>query len=254
MSDPSEQTHAPSGRYGRRAVGLLAAATGAGVAAGLVGAGTADAATKSGGPVLLGKSNSASATTQVITHSGDGLKGQTYAAQHSGVVGFDTSTSSGGHGVHGRSIRGFGVFGLSEHSTGVVGQCSTLNQSGVAGIDLSPATGSHGVFGQSAHGDGVYATSSNGTALRGSSAHGLALHVQGKARFAHSGVAKVTAGNSTVTVSLPGLTPSNIVLATIQKPQLNISVAGAQAGHGSFTITLTASVETDCPVGWMAIE
>lgn len=246
---------APSGRFGRRAVMLGAAATGAGVAASLAGGGAAGAAEPAakGAAVLLGQSNSAHGTTQVITRTGDGLKGQTYDTDHSGVVGYDTSTASGGHGVFGRSTHGFGVFGISDHSTGMVGQCKSFNQSGVAGIDLSTATGAHGVFGASAQGDGVYASSTHGTGLRAQSAHGIALHVQGKARFAHSGVAKVSAGNDSVTVSLPGLKSDNVILATIQRPS-GVAVAAAEAGNGSFKITLTGSVEGDCPVGWMAIE
>lgn len=233
---------------------LGAAATGAGVAATIAGGGAAEAAPNGQGAVLLGKSNSAHGTTQVITRAGNGLKGQTFAKGQSGVAGYDTSTASGGHGLYGNSIHGFGVLGISQHSTGVVGQGSTVGQSGVAGIDLTATTGAHGLFGQSQHGDGVYATSPNGVAVRGQSAHGLALHVQGKAKFSHSGVATVSSGHMTATVNVPGMTSSNIVLATIQNPQTGICVAGAQASSGSFTIMLTASSESSIKVGWMVLE
>lgn len=111
-----------SRRFGRRTLMLGAAATGAGVAASVAGGGAAQAAGKQSA-VLLGKSNSAHGTTQVITRVGDGLKGQTFAPGHSGVVGLDASTKSTGHGLYGNSIHGLGVLGISQHGTGITGLC-----------------------------------------------------------------------------------------------------------------------------------
>lgn len=264
MSDQPEQARAidpatdegqavSSGHFGRRALMLGAAATGAGVAASVTGGGAAEAAPSRQPAVLLGKSNSAHATTQVITRAGDGLKGQTFATEHSGVVGFDTSTATGGHGLYGHSIHGLGVLGISQHSTGVTGLGSTVGQSGVAGIDQTATAGAHGVFGQSKHGDAVYATSPHGTALRGQSADGLALHVQGKAKFSHSGVATIASGHTSVTVSVPGVAASDIVLATIQHPQPGMAVAGAHASSGSLTITLTGSAKSSVRIGWLVL-
>jgi hypothetical protein len=239
-------------RFGRRALMLGAAATGAGVAASLAG-GTAEAAPDSSGAVLLGKDNSTRSTTQVITRGGSGLKGQTYASGQSGVVGFDTSTEKGGHGVYGRSIHGFGILGISEHSTGIVGQNTTPGQSGVAGIDLAPGKGGSGLFGQSHGGDAILATSENGNALHCTSQHGTALLVEGKAKFSYSGVTSVPRGHKTVTVTHGGVTSSSIVIATIQKPQSGISIEGAEPGAGSFTITLTGSPSASVPVGWIIL-
>lgn len=250
-----DDSPAPSTAHrGRRAVMLGAAAAGAGVAASLAGGSLAEAAPDAGSAVQLGKSNSAKATTQVITKGGDGLKGQTSATNHSGIVGFDTSSGTGGHGVYGNSVHGDGVLGISAHKTGVVGQGSTVGQSGVAGIDVTPAVGGHGLFGQSQHGDGLYATSPNGVALRGQSAHGLALHVEGKAKFANSGVVTVPSGHKTANVHVSGLTSSNIVLATIQNPQSGIFIEGAAAGSGSFTVTLSGSTESSIKVGWLVLD
>lgn len=259
--DPAtdEGQAALAGRFGRRALMLGAVATGAGVAASIAGGGIAQAAKSAQAAsakqqaVLLGKSNSAHGTTQVITRVGDGLKGQTFAAGHSGVVGFDTSTASSSHGLYGHSVHGLGILGISQHGTGITGLTSTVGQSGVAGIDQATTSGAHGVFGQSPHGDGVYATSPHGTALRGQSAHGLALHVQGKAKFSNSGVATVAGGNTSVTVNVPGVTASDIVLATIQQPQGTMAVAGAHASAGSLTITLTGSAESSVRIGWMVL-
>jgi hypothetical protein len=255
MEPGSDDSRRPSTVHrGRRALMLGAAAAGAGAAASLAGGGLAEAAPDAGGAVQLGKSNSAKGTTQVITKAGDGLKGQTSATNHSGIVGFDTSSGTGGHGVYGNSVHGDGVLGISAHKTGVVGQGSTVGQSGVAGIDVTSATGGHGVFGQSQHGDGVFATSPNGVALRGQSAHGLALHVEGKAKFAHSGVVSVPSGHKTAHVSVSGMTAANIVLATIQNPQDGIFIEGAAAGSGGFTVTLSGTTEGSIKVGWLVLD
>jgi len=240
--------------HGRRALMLGAAAAGAGVAASLAGGGLAEAAPDGNGAVQLGKFNSAKATTTVKTNGGDGIKGATTAANHSGVVGFDTGSSTGGHGVYGNSVHGDGVLGISANKTGVVGQCSTTGQSGVAGIDQSTAAGAHGVFGQSPHGDGVIGFSENGVAVHGQSGHGLALKVAGRAKFTNSGIATVPKGNTTAHVNVPGMVSSNIVLATIQNPQNGVFIEGAQAGSGGFTITVSGSSESSIKVGWMVLD
>jgi hypothetical protein len=265
MSDQTEQARAiESGelaatparsrrRFGRRALMLGAAATGAGVAASLAGGAGAEAAPDGSGAVQLGKNNSTHSTTQVITRGGSGLKGQTYASGQSGVVGFDTSTASGGHGVYGHSIHGFGILGISEHSSGIVGQNTTAGQSGVAGIDMTPGSGGHGVFGQSSKGDAVYCTSENGNALHCSSSKGNALFVEGKAKFSNSGVTDVPAHKKTLTISNGTVTPGSIVLATIQKPQSGVYIEAAEPGSGSFTITLSAAPSGPLPIGWMIL-
>src|SRR5215469_7636624 len=81
-------------RYGRRALMLGAAATGAGVAASLVGGGLADAAPGGSAPVLLGKSNTTGGTTSVASRSGTGLAGHAAASNQAGVSGVSTGTGS----------------------------------------------------------------------------------------------------------------------------------------------------------------
>ena len=241
-------------RFGRRALIFGAAATGAGVAATIAGGAAAEAAPAGSGAVQLGKNNSTNATTQVITHGGDGLKGQTFASGHSGIVGFDTSSASTGHGVYGNSMHGIGVLGISQHSTGVVGQTSTSGKSGVAGIDQTPGKGAHGLFGQSPKGDAVFATSESGNGLHCTSQKGTALLVEGKAKFSNSGVTSVPSHQTTVTVHNSSVTPTSIVLATIQKPQSGVYIEAAQPGSGSFTITLSQAPSGSLPVGWMILD
>jgi hypothetical protein len=104
--------------------------------------------------------------------------------------------------------------------------------------------GGNGVYGQSTHGTAVYAGSESGTAL----------HVAGKAIFKTAGVAHVPSGSDSVTVAVQGASPSSIVLATIQEPQGTVSVAGAKAGSGKITITLTGKARKSLPVGYFVVN
>jgi hypothetical protein len=134
--DTDDNPEKPNPRLGRRKMMLGVAA--AGVGASLVaGAGTADAA--NGGDVLLGKKNTATATTTVT------LTGDTHS--ETAVYGVDKTTGSGG---------GAGVQGTSKNGTGVLGQVggSTTGQRAVYGIDQSSG-GGYGVVGTSDNGYGV---------------------------------------------------------------------------------------------------
>lgn len=240
-------------RYGRRALMLGAAATGAGVAASLVGSGLAEAAPDPSPPVLLGKTNTTSGTTIVASGSGTGLSGHAHTAGQAGVKGFDTSSGKKGFGVYGQSVNGVGVNGISKNNNGVAGNTSAIGFSGVAGIDSTfkvqpPGIPTQGVYGQSnvnngvtgvsfggkgvaGHartpgfsgvegvdaatspgGFGVTGVSAHGTALYGTTTDGLGLHVNGQAKFKYSGLVFISPGQKTKTVSVSGLTSSNLVL------------------------------------------
>ena len=281
----------PAGHHGRRALMFGAAAAGAGIAASVVGGGLAEAAPDASGAVQLGKSNSTSGTTVVSSASGTGLEGRSKKLGQAGVAGFDDAPTAGNphsNGVYGRSIHGSGVLGISDHHNGITGMGSTPGYSGVSGIDVSTGTLGHGVYGQSnsghgvfgysykgsgvvgqgnvpgasgvagfdvakSGGNGVYGHSDHGVAVWAQNSNGIALHVAGKATFKNAGVAHVANGEKTVTVKVTGLTTASIVLATIQSPQGTISIAGAEAGSGEFTITLTARAPGSVPVGWFVI-
>lgn len=266
-------------RYGRRALILGAAATGAGLAANLVAGGTAEAAPDSTPPVLLGKSNTARGTTAVTSKGGTGLSGTTSTHGASGVSGFDTSTT-GGMGVYGKSAHGTGVLGSSTHKSGVTGLTFTPGESGVAGLDFCTTKGAHGVYGQTYHGFGVFGigikggsgvggqsqvagqnaiagfdtASSGGTALFGQSFHGLALHTEGKVKMSVSGVAHVPAGQRIMKVEYHDMTASSKVFATIQQAQSGVHIEGAEPGNGFFTLTLSKSPSASMPVAWFVLE
>ncbi len=115
-----------------------------------------------------------------VSAHGTGIYGQTSETFQSGVAGVDDSsggfgvqgTSLNGWGVHGvitgsglaavlandnTSIGAFGVQGISGNGTGIYGLTGADGQSGVAGVDTS-TTGGHGTYGRSSNGVGVYGT------------------------------------------------------------------------------------------------
>jgi hypothetical protein len=80
------------------------------------------------------------------------------------------------------------------------------------------------------------------------------LLVSGSAEFQSSGVATVKKGDKTVTATAFAVTASNIVLATIQKPQSGVYIEAAEAGTGKVTITLNKAATADLPVGWFVVN
>jgi hypothetical protein len=99
----------PIVRRGRRAIMLGAAAAGAGITAGLV-AGAAPAEAANAGSVLLGKTNAASATTEIETTSGDAFQA---VSGGSGIaVLAETNPTSEAPAVYGAALgKGAGVEG-----------------------------------------------------------------------------------------------------------------------------------------------
>jgi hypothetical protein len=233
---------------------------GAGAAVSLA-SGAAPAAAASdgnGGPVLLGDTNTATATTTITNAARGAFSGNTSAnGGHSGVHGNDTSTKGG-----------YGVAGNSTNGTGVQGTTSADGRSGVAGIDASGLDLSSGVSGTSTIGFGVSGSCPNGVAIYGESTNGYGVYatsggtgllVQGKSvfqgmtEFSNSGVATVKKNDKSVTVKVAGITAGSIVLATLQELHAGLAVAAAVPAAGSFTITLTGKVPVDTKVGWFAI-
>ena len=161
-SDNGDEQQRATGKYGRRAL-MLGAAAGVGAAASL--AAKPEIAAANGTPVELGESNSATATTEVTTTSGNGLMGQTTDNGQSGVYGVDDS-SAGGYGVYGTSNEGTGVYGSATTSgSGVSG----YSNSG-AGVSGTSGMGP-GVSGSGMH-YGVYGTSSSEAPFGGAGVYG----------------------------------------------------------------------------------
>ena len=222
-------------RHGRRALMLGAAAAGAGLAADLVAGGTAEAAPDSSPPVLLGKQNITSGSTSVGSQHKNGLEGHTRTAGYSGVAGIDFSKVKGANGVYGQTNHGNGVFGIGiGGGNGVGAHSNTSGFNAVKAVDSAP---------------------SGGTALFGQSAHGLALHVEGKTKYSTaSGVATVPGGQRVAKIPVSGMSATNMVFVTIQKAQSGVHVEGAEPGEESFTLTLSKHPSEPLRIAWFVLE
>ena len=78
------------------------------------------------------------------------------------------------------------------------------------------------------------------TGLPGS---GVALDVQGPAKFSRSGITTISAGTSSKTISLAGVTTASMVLATAQQ-LTTVFVKAVVPASGSFSIRLTGNAPT----------
>ncbi len=245
MSDQPEQLsenepaneraiHSLAARYGRRALILGAAAASAGLAADLVAGGTAEAAPDSSPPVLLGKLSTANGSTTVSSKHANGLVGQTRTNGFSGVAGLDFNPTKHSHGIYGQTNHGIGVFGVAlGDGHGVGGNSNSAGHNAIFGVDEAP---------------------SGGCALFGQSRHGLALHAEGKVKFTISGVVTMDRGQRSTKVQVSGMAPTNKVFATIQQAQSGVYIEGAEAGKGSFTLTLSKSPSAQLHVAWFVLE
>ena len=242
------------------------------------GTGLAGTTSDISGVGVFGTDTSSTGSSGVFGQStnGTGVQGVTSGNNQAAMLATDNS-SGGGIGVSANSTNGTGVFGTSANGAGVQGQTSGTGQSGVVGMDTSAVLGGSGVFGSSANGTGVQGTTGgngqagvigtdnspgggtgvNGTSINGTGVQaasgGIALLVTGKVAFSTSGTATVAAGHKSVTVSQDGVTPSSLVLATLQKVQTSAAVAAAVPGTGAFTITMTSPAKTPLPVAWFVI-
>lgn len=254
---PSETDQAGDGtprslpaRYGRRALMLGAAATGAGVAANLVSGGLAEAAPDTSSPVLLGKSNTTGGTTIVTSRSGTGLSGHAAAATQAGVKGFDTSSGKKGFGVYGQSVNGVGVNGISKHNNGVVGNTSAIGFSGVAGIDNTftvqpPGIPTQGVYGQSNVNNGVTGVSFGGKGVAGHARTAGFSGVEGVDAATRPGGFGVT-GVSAHGTALFGTTTDGLGLHVDGKAKFKYSgVVIISAGQKTKTVTVSGLTSFD---------
>lgn len=217
-----------------------------------------------GDALLLGRNNSASTETLVLSSGGSALRGE----------------STNDVALMGVSTRKAGVRGVSEGADGVVGVGSGKGKSGVRGQN---PTG-RGVLGKSADGTGAAGVSTNGVGLAGTSrrgrgvvarsSQGVALDVEGAVQFKTSGLAVVPEGQLRVRVKagVP-VTTATKVLATVNGPEPARTVSRADrrpAVHleqpifiwfvdvdtpgNTFDIVLTDRVEHDVNVAWFVIS
>ena len=79
--------------------------------------------------------------------------------------------------------------------------------------------------------------------MQARSTNGTALNVIGKARFSRSGVVTISAGTSSKTVTLAGVTTASMIIATAQQNTTRL-VKAAVPGTGSFVIKLNGTAPT----------
>lgn len=169
-----------------------------------------------------------------------GVYGEASGTDATGVWG--DSSSADATGVYGEGaigvwgFGGWGVFGASDAGgTGVYGFSG-------ASVPSSPAH--TGVFGYSDSGTGVYALAATGTAL----------YVNGKAKFSRSGRVAITAGHSSVSKSLAGVTTSSLIFAVMQTRRTGYYLVAAVPTSGKFTVYLNKTVSGTTYVAYFVVN
>jgi hypothetical protein len=231
--------------------------------------GSPGATATQGQPVIAGQTNTATNET-VVQNTNVSVPGCSTPFQnggllgcgHTGVRGFGGATGvlgdGGNTGVLGLGATdrasGIGVFG--QGFTGLLGT-GILN--GVEGQTNSAIAS--GVYGENdGTGFGVAGRANSGTGVLADSTDGIALAVNGKAKFSRSGTARVagTSGTprSSITVNNVALTSKSLVLVTPQKNVVGVLVQGVvpNVANSRFTVFLNKNVSVSYPVAWMVIE
>ena len=157
-----DEADRPGAMTTRRAVIIGAAAGLAGLVADSV-ISSEPAGAASGDTVLLGNSNSSSATTEITTTSGDGLQGSTSDNYSYGVYGENTGVNGTGAGVYGTGNT-YGVYGSGgTDGIGVYGSGGTFGVFAIGGTYGVNGQGPTGVYGYSYTGGiGVEGTATGG--------------------------------------------------------------------------------------------
>jgi hypothetical protein len=105
---------------------------------------------------------------------------------------------------------------------------------------------------------GVYGESVSGTGVSAQSTTGTALKVEGVAAFSRSGLVKVAAAKSAVTVTGVALSASSLVLATLQNslPGVSVEAVVPNVTKGSFQIILSEAVPagSKAKVAWFVVN
>jgi hypothetical protein len=207
---------------------LLAGALGGlgAVAASAIGRGNPVRAA-TGDPVTVDGSFSGSGNTQITTVGTSGFRGISSDAGANAVWGVATSAVGGAWGVLGESssTSGIGVVGIAHNASGT--------NYGVYGNATSPA------------GAGVLAVNTGGVALK----------TVGRTNFSTSGVASITAGSTSKTIT-PGVnvTSSSFVLLT---PKVKLGGRDlwftTNATGNRFTIHISSSRSSATKVAWLLL-
>jgi hypothetical protein len=249
------------------------------------GGGTAVVGFSHHGTGVNGLSNSTGTGVHGTSSSGSGVLGG--SGSGTGVHGTSSSGygvlggSGSGTGVRGISGSGFGVEGVSFSSFGIAGNSSTNvgvfgsssasdhsaivgqsngNSTGILGCSGSPPTaraktGVYGFAAQDSSARAVFGQTIGGVGLYGQATSGLALQTSGRTKFSTSGVATITAGSKSKTIT-PGVnvTSGSFVLLTAKAD------IGARrlwfttdASGNKITIHMSSSRSSGTKVAWLLL-
>jgi hypothetical protein len=169
-----------------------------------------------------------------------------YGKSQSGVGVYASSASWGLPAIVGRGYGGAaGVLGYSGASdpvdtapldTGVYGYAT--------GYEQRPAAEAIGVYGRATQGTAVYAHADPA---------GTALRVNGRASFSRSGLVSVSAGRTSVSKTVAGMTSSSLVFAVVKTGDGGAWVRKAATTTGKFTVYLNKAASTTTTVAWFAL-
>ena len=210
------------------------------------------------GDVVLGAANTTTTTTSIsITANNADVFRVTGVAENAAIMGLNTDVGAGVRGEHAgvdEAAGGTGVLGVSPNGTGVEGSGGV----GVAGISEEGT----GVLGHiTLSGDGVHGHSfaTAGVGVRASAEAGIALVVDGRAKFSRSGRATVPAGASHVDVDLTakgglGGTPLCFANVMTRRPGVHVeTVRPNSPSSGKLRISLNQAVPGSTFVAWLVL-
>jgi hypothetical protein len=205
--------------------------------------------TSSGFDVLTLYSGGGQATLRSAADVGAGIVA---TSNHGEGIRATSTFDNGVHGSSGNAARS-GVWG--ENSASGYGVSGSTAGSTTAGVWGSNGAGGQGVRGTSVSGDGVRGSAKTGVGVRATAdPAAVALRVDGRAQFQRSGRAKVAVGQSSVLVTMAGVTTASYVIATVQADVSGLYVRGVVPANGSLKIHLSTAVTSTVYVGFLVVN
>ena len=239
----------PNAPRSRRA--LLTAAAGGAAAVAATAAMPLTALAADTDPIIIGATDNAGTSETTLTQATDGEVGLRIVNTNTGAAALIGAAGDQANAADDTSWTG--VYGFvptnpdtSFFSAGVWGDSDDIGTYGFGSIGVM-GDGATGVAGRAdLDGIGVYALNFDQT--------GIALRVDGKVVFSRSKRSSISAGRSSVKVTLPGTTSSSRVFAVLSSNRSGRYVRAVVPTTGSFTIYLNTTVSTRTNVDWFVVN
>jgi hypothetical protein len=165
-----------------------------------------------------------------------------------GMTALSAVQAGSGTALYGYSLTGRGVLAVGASSGNGLDARST-NGTGAIGASFSGS----GVYGYTGSTAAPPVSVPAGVVARAADTTRLALRVIGRAMFSLSGKAAVTAGHSTVTVTLAGVSTSSLIIATPLTNRTGVFVQSVVPAAGKFTVHLNKTVAGTTYVAYMVL-